>query len=221
MRRSLLPLLIALALVMAPSGAAATTYTAGHPLRTEAFGAVDAGPLVPFPSVIDVNETGQTVVSARVTIHGAAYSTMSELDTMLVGPGGRTAVLMHTVCGGQDTRAAPLTFLFDETAPGPLPQTPTCVSGSFKPSTTGLSPFFFGPAPPPPPYGTSLAVFNGAPADGVWQLYAYDTALTSGGSIAGGWSLDLTTTGAPKAKKCKKAKKRAASAKRCKRKKQR
>ena len=223
MRRTLLPLLIVSALAAAPAGAAAATYTNPHSLKTEDFGASDAGPMVPFPSVIDVNGTGGNVISAKVTIHGVGHQMMAELDIVLVGPGGQSAVLMHSACPGQNTIAAPLTFVFDDAAPGPLPQTPACVSGTFKPSNTGPGPFFFGPAAPPPPYGTSLAVFNGAPADGLWQLYAYDTALFADGSITAGWTLDLATTSPPaaaktKPKKCKKAKKRRAlKTKSCKR----
>jgi hypothetical protein len=64
----------------------------------------------------------------------------------------------------------------------------------------------------------------GGPASGLWQLYAFDRVGPGiGGSIAGGWTLDLTTQSESiPAKRCKKAKKkraRAAKKKRCKKKK--
>jgi subtilisin-like proprotein convertase family protein len=78
------------------------------------------------------------------------------------------------------------------------------------------------------PYPVGLNNFRGISPNGAWLLYVFDDQPADNASI-GGWSLDLTTTGAPPAtpvtkKKCQKKKKhRAAEAKkkRCKKKKRR
>jgi hypothetical protein len=73
------------------------------------------------------------------------------------------------------------------------------VSGTFRP--TNLSDSSPGgdnfPSPAPAgPYGSALSVFNGQTANGTWSLYCVDDGPGDQGSIAGGWSLTLTTSAA-------------------------
>lgn len=49
---------------------------------------------------------------------------------------------------------------------------------------------FGGPAGP---YGAALSTFNGAAANGTWNLYVLDTNSGDTGQIAGGWSIEVTT----------------------------
>jgi hypothetical protein len=220
--RRVLTIAVGIAL-LAPAAASAATYSNPHQLKTENFGAGDAGPMVPFPSVIDVRGTGTTVTGVKATLNGVAHDSSTEVQTLLVNPAGASVVLTFNVCGGQVTSANPLTLSFDDAAVAALPTTPTCSSGTFKPSWNSMLVPNFGPAGPPPPYGRALAGLTGGPADGLWQLYAYDNALTVDGAIDGGWTLELATT-KPK-KKCKRKgkgkRKRIAAAKkrRCKKKK--
>jgi hypothetical protein len=102
-------------------------------------------------------------------------------------------------------------------------------SGTFKPTSYGIPSPLFAPAPQPP-YPVSLSTFSGGPPNGSWQLWVFERAVQPlDSSIAGGWSLELTTSGGPAAtpataarKKCKKKHKRSASAakKKCKKKRQ-
>jgi hypothetical protein len=58
---------------------------------------------------------------------------------------------------------------------------------------------------PPHPYPATLGSMAGAEPNGPWKLFVFDETLGEAGSIEGGWSIELTTTGAPAAKKkCKK-----------------
>lgn len=193
-------------LALAPSAASGATYSNPQQLKTENFGASDAGPMVPFPSVIDVRGTGATVAAAKVTLNGVAHNTTNEIEIIVSNPSGASLVLFKNACGGQNTLGTPLTFGFDDGAVAPLPTTATCSSGTFKPSWNSMLNPNLGPASPPPPYVRTLAELAGGPADGLWRLYAYDAVLTSDGAITGGWTLDLTLTKPkPKAKKCKRA----------------
>jgi hypothetical protein len=115
-----------------------------------------------------------------------------------------------------------LTYTFDDDAPGALPWSCTGAppTGTYKVSNYDTSDNFPGVAPP---YPLGLANFRGVSPNGAWQLYVFDDQVADAASI-GGWSLDVTTTGAPATtaakKKCKKHKQRSAAAakKRCKKK---
>jgi hypothetical protein len=97
-----------------------------------------------------------------------------------------------------------LTYTFDDDAAAPLPETCTGAppSGTYKPTNYDTADNFPGVAPP---YWLGLANVRGTSPNGLWQLYAFDDASPDSWTI-GGWSLNLTTTGAAttKKKKCKK-----------------
>jgi subtilisin-like proprotein convertase family protein len=53
------------------------------------------------------------------------------------------------------------------------------------------------PAPAPVgPYGAAFSAFNGATPNGTWSLYVFDNGPGDQGSVAGGWSLTVTTVAA-------------------------
>src|SRR4051812_34969707 len=45
----------------------------------------------------------------------------------------------------------------------------------------------------PPPYGSSLSVFNGTDPNGAWNLYIVDDYPLFSGFLNGGWCLTLYT----------------------------
>ena len=67
------------------------------------------------------------------------------------------------------------------------------ISGTYRPTNGGA----FDGTPPAPaaPYGAALAIFNGTVPNGTWNLFVFDDLIGDSGSIAGGWSLDITTNG--------------------------
>ena len=54
---------------------------------------------------------------------------------------------------------------------------------------------FPSPAPAGPYAPGRLSSFNGLSANGAWSLYVYDDAAPAAGSIVGGWSLLIATSG--------------------------
>jgi uncharacterized repeat protein (TIGR01451 family) len=48
-------------------------------------------------------------------------------------------------------------------------------------------------SPPPPPYGTTLAVLNGGNPNGTWELFVQDNVNFDSGTNYNGWILTLTT----------------------------
>jgi subtilisin-like proprotein convertase family protein len=202
------------AIVTAPAGAA----TFSNPTAVRNIGDI----LFPYPSPVAVSGMQGTVVKATATLNAISYENLDELEVLLVAPGGQKAILMNSTCSGLDTTGSRVTFTFDDAAPSALPTAPPCAGGTYRPSDNDVGFYSFIYPAPPPPYPATLSALIGAQPDGIWQLFGNDSAIGNGGSIEGGWSLDLTTTGAPavKTRKCKKHKKRSASAakKRCKKK---
>ena len=47
-------------------------------------------------------------------------------------------------------------------------------------------------SPPPPPYGSTLSVFNGSNPNGAWQLFVQDDTPLDSGTNYDGWILNLT-----------------------------
>jgi subtilisin-like proprotein convertase family protein len=219
-RRGALTALIALAATATlAASASATTFNNTEAIKS-AF--TDSGPLLPYPSQIFVQGQQGSVVKAAVTLPRIAHERIDELTAILVAPGGQKARFMSEVCAQQDTTTNPLTFTFDDSAAASLPDTGPCTSGTYKSSDHffSASTFDFTYPAPPHPYPPTLAAMIGTEPNGAWKLFMFDGTIGEPGSIEGGWSLDLTTTGAPAAKKkCKKKHKRsAAAAKKCRKK---
>jgi hypothetical protein len=97
-----------------------------------------------------------------------------------------------------------VTYTVDDEAPALLPNNGAWSNGSYRPAAYYSNDTFPAPGPgasyalPGPLYGTAtfMSVFDGAEAAGDWKLYTRDEVTGDGGSIAGGWSLDvkLSTT---------------------------
>jgi subtilisin-like proprotein convertase family protein len=141
----------------------------------------DFAPAARYPSQIVVGGLTGIVSQVAVTLRGLSHSFVSDLDVLLVGPGGQSVVL--AAGAGGDGAVNDLTVTFSD------PGTP----GTFPP--TSLFPAIsFVPPAPSPPYGAALAVFEGTEPNGTWKLFAQDSVQLDEGVIAGGWSLAITTT---------------------------
>jgi hypothetical protein len=141
------------------------------------------------------------------------------VDTLLVGPGGQSSILMSDAgdCDLGTQQPAPIDLTFDDSS-SPVPCLPLGTplpGGTYSPtndptsprdcSTDASSPDVFAPPAPAGPYRPGLAVFNGVNANGTWNLFTMDQFSDDSGAIDGGWSLDLTIpaatlTGAPRVK---------------------
>lgn len=190
--------LCALALAPIAGAAPATTYGPGGPI---AF--VDGMPAAPYPSTITVSGAPIFVTDVNVILTGITHDFGDDIDMLLVGPTGKTVVLISDAGNGDPVTAADITL--DDAAGAPLPDESALTTGTYKPSnyfsaTAGCpnedpDPF---PAPAPVPapvYGSLLSGFNGTNPNGDWDLYVLDdcTLFAPTGSIAT-WSLEITAT---------------------------
>lgn len=192
----LTPALLALAFLV-PTGASAASYNFIRPDVLVPPGIAIFGPASIYPSSVEVSGLEGTVSKATVTFLGVSSGSADDIDALLVGPDGQQVMLMSDACGeGALVSRAFLTF--DDDATSMLPDKGPCPSNqaaSFRPSN------FVGNSPEPdqfgagggiaPPYGNSLAVFDGTSPNGPWDLFARDDNESTLGLEISGWMLTL------------------------------
>jgi len=212
--------LVAASATLAPAAGAAT-FTNSTPIVVPPN--PGSGVATPYPSTIVVSGEAGTTVKARVSFT-IAVAAWRDIDALLVGPGA-SSILMSDVCGSNSSSAIDVDLTFDDETGASLFETcpPTPSDGTYRPTNFDTADAWPGVSPP---YPIGLSNFRGVSPNGAWQLYVNDDTVGDNITI-NGWTLELTTTGAPPAatapqrsKKCKKHKKRSASAakKRCKKK---
>jgi len=147
------------------------------------------GAATPYPSTNISTLTG-TVSKVTVTISNFNHTFPDDVDILLVAPSGQAVLLMSDT--GLSLRATNVTLTFDDEAAAALPDSGGLFSGTYRPTDFETADTFPFPAPGGP-YATNLSVFNGTAANGPWRLFVYDDTAGDIGSIAGGWSLTLST----------------------------
>ena len=151
-----------------------------------------SGPGTPYPSTISVVGLGPSVTDVNVTLNDVNHEWPDDIDILLAGPQGQNLIIMSDAGGAPDIVNVDLTF--DDAAAVPLPDGTQITSGTYQPTNIDSGDPF--PTPAPVPSGaTQLATFNGTDPNGPWSLYVVDDLVADLGSIAGGWCLDITTTG--------------------------
>ena len=145
----------------------------------------------PYPSTVAVTGAGGVVTDVNLTMTNLTHTHVRDMDVLLVAPNGAATRVMGDV--GPNTPVSGLTLTFDDEAPGTISQS-ALTSGSYRPSQFDdeLPDTFPSPAPAGP-WGTTLAALDGSSPNGQWRLFVFDDAGGDVGSIAGGWSLALTT----------------------------
>jgi subtilisin-like proprotein convertase family protein len=164
---------------------------------TEGFALGDPGPATDYPAVVEVAGRTTPITGLRVRVNGLAHSWPDDVDLLLVGPRGQSALLMSDAGGGTSRLYEGPSVTFTDSAPLGLMDEDPFTSGVFRP--TDFEPGDTFPAPAPPgPYGTSLAVFNGTDPNGTWRLFAQDDGnMGYAGQVEGGFSLEIETPAPP------------------------
>lgn len=159
------------------------------------------GTATPYPSTINVAGMVGTISSVSVTLNNLQHFWASDIDILLVSPEGRKFVMMSDIGGdaGFDSTAT-ITLTDSATASLPSDNGVAIQTGSYKPTNVNADDEFPSPAPAAPynnaaPAGTATfaSVFNGGSPNGEWKLYVRDDSSGAGGTIFGGWCLDITT----------------------------
>ncbi|MCX7018406.1 MAG: hypothetical protein NTY46_05290 [Candidatus Sumerlaeota bacterium] len=153
---------------------------------------VDADIASPYPSVINVAGLSGVVSKVTVTLNGITHTYPADIDMLLVGPGGQSAILMSDSGGGSGISS--LVLSFDDAASGYLPCDGAITTGIYKPTNcTGTAADVFPPPAPMEPYGAALSEFNNTNPNGDWKLFIVDDSGEDSGYIAGGWTINIAT----------------------------
>ena len=123
----------------------------------------------------------------NVTLSDLSHSWPDDLDILLVGPDGTSAVLMSDAGGGVGINGLHLTF--STRAASLLADHGPLGSGTFLPTDYETG------DPWPAPWGTApatLGVFDGTDPNGTWTLRILDDNAGDSGLLAGGWSLGFS-----------------------------
>jgi len=152
-----------------------------------------SGPANPYPSTINVSNVVGLLNSVSVTVSNFSHSNAADVDLLLQQTGGATSVLMAHAGYGQNESHVTLTF--DQTGAGSVPFSSPYSSGAYAPTYYSNAPL--GTIPTLPslgsgPFTADLTAFVGSSPVGSWNLYAYDDRSADYGSIAGGWTLNLS-----------------------------
>jgi subtilisin-like proprotein convertase family protein len=174
-----------------------TTFSTTTAIAIPAAGSPDQiGPASPYPSTVAVSGLAGTVSAVTVTLSGLTHSAVNDVDALLVAPTGENLVVLSDV-GDPSILAfannAALTF--SDAAAGAVPpgNIPT---GTYLPTNNGAVDTFPAPAPAPSSQTTLAGAFSGIAPNGTWQLFVVDDTTGDVGSLAGGWSLTVTTSAA-------------------------
>lgn len=181
--------------------------------------AKDNGRSTPYPSTINASgipkqtgRTGERISKITVTLNNLSHEWSPDLNVVLVGPKASTlgAIPLMRNTGGATTATAPvsgLTLTFDASVSASLPDNATITAGTYKPTDlSGGGDLISGKDPLAPYSGTltghigqgpggtpSTDEVNAKDPNGDWKLYVVDSAGGGSGSIAGGWTLTITT----------------------------
>jgi subtilisin-like proprotein convertase family protein len=147
------------------------------------------------PSSLIVSGFDTPVADVDVTLVGLTHGQVNDLDILLIGPQGQSALVVSDV----GSSAGNVTLTLDDLAPEQISSVGPMSSGAFQPTNFQSPDPFTSPAPASPK-GTRLAVFNSTDPNGEWRLIIRDDTFGNTGTLAGGWSLRITSAnGVPNA----------------------
>lgn len=172
-----------------------TTFTNASTITIPTVGNADL-----YPSPIVVSGMTGTVTSVTITFNNFSHTFPDDLGIVLVGPTG-AALLVADGCG--EDVVSGVTFTLADSGSTLLPDVDPWTAGTYKPAGYFTGDSFPAPGPllayshPGPAGGntaTFASVFNGTAPNGTWNLFIKDFVAGDGGSVTGGWTLNVTTS---------------------------
>jgi subtilisin-like proprotein convertase family protein len=153
-----------------------------------------------YPSTIQVSRLKGRIRDVNVRLNGLEHTYPEDIQVLLVGPDGQTAIVMADV--GKEFDVSGLTLRLDDEAETSLPFNTQLRSGTFRPTNRLGNPIAFNAPAPATGANAALSAFDGGDPNGTWRLFVQDAAAAfDDGSFAGGWELELTVRGKVKKKK--------------------
>ena len=158
---------------------------------TTGFAIADPGIANRYPAEFEVIGLKGQITKVTAQLNDVAHSWPEDLDVLLVGPTGRTVLLMSDAGGPFSTLYDSRRIIFDDDAAAVLP-TGEFPSGTYRPSDYQVGDSFPRTAPLGP--YASLAEFKCTNPNGIWKLFVVDDSNPGfAGGILGGFSLNVTS----------------------------
>jgi hypothetical protein len=162
------------------------------------LGIIDGVGTVATTSTIEVSGLTGPVLDVDVNLIGITHGPAStqDIDVLLIGPGGKTALILSDV--GGNTATQNVSLVLDDQQPEQLPSATALTTGFYQPTNIGSPDTMnLGNGPFTPPSGSSLGAFNGIDPNGTWRLWVFDDqpngSPQAGSGINGGWAVTITT----------------------------
>ena len=174
-----------------------TTFSNTTTIAIPASGSANQiGPASPYPSNVVVSGMAGPITTVTVALNNLTHSTLNDVDVLLVAPTGQNLIVLSDI-GDPSTLATAnnATLTFSDAAANTVPPG-TVPTGTFRPTNNLAGDTFPAPAPAPSSQTTLAGAFTGINPNGTWALYVVDDATGDVGTMAGGWSLTITTSAA-------------------------
>ncbi len=164
-------------------------------VNTNRIDIVDGRNAEPYPSKITVKDLPDRLYDVNVVLHNFEHTNPDDVDILVVGPNGRTAIVMADAGGTSSVSGIDITL--DDEAPNGavLPDSGRLTAGTFRPRNYSGRDSFRGVDENT---NTLLGTFDRINPNGVWELYVVDDSRNGkAGKIAGGWKLEILYGEAP------------------------
>ena len=175
-----------------------TTFSNSSAIAIPAAGSPNQiGTASPYPSSVNVSGMTGAVTKVTVAFNGLTHSALNDVDAMVVAPTGANLLVLSDAGSDALIFASNATLTFDDAAAGTVPSG-NVPSGTYRPTNVaaGTTDTLPAPAPTPSSQTTLAGAFTGINPNGAWQLFVVDDTSGDLGSMAGGWSLTITTANA-------------------------
>jgi Immunoglobulin I-set domain/Proprotein convertase P-domain len=149
----------------------------------------------PYPSTNLVRCAPKTISQLRVTLFGLSHGFPDDIDLALVAPNGQGIKLMSDTGGSGGNALNNITLVFDDAAPGLLPNAGFINPGTYRPTDVNEGVALPDNFPSPGPaagfaYATNFAQFLGSNPNGTWKLFVVDDHGGQQGVLTR-WMLDF------------------------------
>jgi subtilisin-like proprotein convertase family protein len=158
----------------------------------------DVGPASRYPAKIHVFGQTTNLADVAVTLRGLSHTESEDIIALLVGPSGKSVMLMSGVGAANGVANATIAFQRGGLQPPQTAAIPSDASSYYSPcnywQVTAMPQVGADPPPSPPAggqYSVHLEDFSGDEANGTWKLYVYNGGLGVG-ELEGSWKLNFT-----------------------------